>query len=123
MTERAARLSTAAVATIANGASQSGAIDVSDYVIAAIQMPTSWTTAAITFLASATKDGTYYPVYDDAGTEVTIASANAAASRVIVNKAVIEQLAGLRWIKLRSGTEATPVNQGGSRAVFVMLKS
>jgi hypothetical protein len=118
-----ARNSIHAVATIGAGASLSNALDLSDYAIAAIQMPAAWTTAAITFLACATKDGTYLPVYDDAGTEVTVASASAAVNRVIVNKAVLEQLAALRWVKLRSGVAATPVNQVAAAAITVLLKS
>ena len=121
--ERAARLSTQQVATIANGASQSDVLDLSDYAITSIQMPAAWTAAALTFLACATQIGTYLPVYDDAGTEVTIASAAAVVDRVIVNKAVLEQLAGLRFVKIRSGVAATPVNQGAARALVVLLKS
>lgn len=117
------RLSSHAVATIANGASQSDVIDLREYAIAAISMPAGWTTAALTFLASSTAAGTFLPVYDDAGTEVSIASANVVQDRVIVNKAVLEQLAGLRYIKLRSGVAATPVNQGADRAITVVMKS
>ena len=123
MAEFAKRLSNAATATIANGASLSDAIDLRDYAIAAICLPAAWTAAAITFTASASQSGTYNSVYDDAGTEVAIASANVVASRVLVNKAILEQLAGLRWVKMRSGTAATPVNQGADRAVTVLLKS
>lgn len=117
------RLSSHAVATIANGASASDVIDLRDYAIAAIIMPTAWTTAALTFLTCATAGGTFLPVYDDAGTEVSIASANVVQDRAIVNKTILEQLAGLRYIKLRSGVAATPVTQGGDRAITVVMKS
>ena len=117
------RLSTQQVATILNGASQSGTIDLRDYAIAAIVMPAGWDAAAITFLASATAGGTFAAVYDDAGTEVSITSVNAVAGRVIVNKTILEQLAGLRFVKIRSGVAATPVNQTADRSITVMLKS
>ena len=117
------RQSTQQVATIAAAASQSNVINLSDYAIASIQMPGVWTAAAITFLACATETGTYLPVHDDAGTEVTIASTVAVVSRVIVNTPVLEQLAGLRFIKIRSGVAATPVAQVAAAAIVVMLKS
>lgn len=61
-------------ATIANGASQSNEIDCRGYRIARISMPAAWTTAALTFLTSATSGGTYNAVYDDSGLECSIAS-------------------------------------------------
>ena len=123
MPELAARLSSHAVAKITSGGSQSSVIDLRDYVISCIVLPAAWDAAALTFLASATAGGTFAPVYDDAGTEVSIASANVVAGRVIVNKAILEQLAGLRFVKIRSGVSATPVNQTADRSFTVMLKS
>jgi hypothetical protein len=123
MAENTGRLSVQASAAIASGTSQSAAIDMREYVIAALLMPAAWDLAAITFLACDTQGGTFLPVYDDAGTEVTIASANAVAGRAIVNKTVLEQLAGIRWLKIRSGVAATPVNQTADRAIIVSLKS
>lgn len=123
MPDRYARLSGTAVATITSGQSLSSAIDVSDMAILTVYMPAAWDSAAITFTASATQTGTYGSVYDDAGTEVSITSANAVAGRVIVDKTILEQLAGLRWLKVRSGTTATPVNQTADRAITVGYKS
>jgi hypothetical protein len=117
------RLSSVAVATISSGTSQSAALDLSDYAIAAIITPAAIDTAALTFLASDNQSGTYVPVYDDAGTEVSIASSNNIASRAIVDKAILEQLAGLRWLKIRSGTSGTPVNTTADRVYKVLLKS
>lgn len=109
-------------ATIAAGASVSNAIDLTGLVILSIQMPAAWTAAAITFQAS--YDGASFgDVYDDGGTEVTIASANVVASRVIVNAGILEKLAGCRFIKLRSGTTGTPVNQGVAAVIRVTGKA
>jgi hypothetical protein len=120
---RARRYAAHAVATIPNGQSLSGAIDLSDYALAGLIIPAAWTAASITFVAAESQGGAYGPVYDDAGTEVTIASASVVASRVIVNKAVLEQLAALRWVKIRSGTASAAVNQGADRAIIVLLKA
>lgn len=120
---RARRYAAHLIATIPNGQALSNPIDLSDYALAALIMPAAWTAASITFAACETQNGTYKPVYGDDGTEVTISSANVAADRVIVNKAVLEQLAGLRWVKVRSGTSGAPTNQGADRAIVVQIKA
>lgn len=101
-------------AVIANGASQTGPLDMHDRVITTIIVPSVWTAANITLLASSTQTGTFSPVYDAAGTELTI---SAAASRVVV--IAPDATRGLKWVKLRSGTTGTPVNQGAARTLEV----
>ena len=111
-------------ATIALNGTQSNAIDLEGYQLAALIMPAAWTASGgITFLASDTLDGTYGPVYDDTGTEVkvTAASGGAAGTRIpIVQNAVA--LASLRFIKLRSGIAGTEVAQGAERIITLSLK-
>lgn len=119
----ATRLGSVLAATISSGGTVSTTIDMSRYVLAAIVMPSAWTTAAITFLAAARKGDTFVPVYDDAGTEVTIPSTVALPDRIIVNKAVLEQLAGLTYLRLRSGTNASPVSQAADRTIYLLVKS
>jgi hypothetical protein len=112
---------------IANGASQSGEIDCSGLDILGIILPSGWTAAAVTFLAAVREDqagnaDTFVPIYDDAGTELTIASANAVAGRFIALRPDIAPLTRGPWrIKLRSGVAATPVNQGAARTIIVVL--
>lgn len=102
-------------ATILSGASLSGAIDLGPNRAFAIVMPASWTTANLTFQGSA--DGiTYNNLYDDTGTEVSV---TAAASQYIVVSSPAKLL-GVRWIKVRSGTSGTPVNQGADRVVKIV---
>lgn len=99
-------------ATIANGASLSGAVDLGTLRLFAIQMPTSWTSANLTFQVST--DGTnYYNLYDDTGTEVTW---TAAASQVIQSSNPGRWLA-FQYLKVRSGTSGSAVNQGGARTL------
>lgn len=106
-------------AVIANGASQSGVINIRSFLVGALQMPAAWTAAVITFLASDSENGTFDPVYDDSGTEVSV---TVAASRVVGLDAVAGSLAACQYLKLRSGTVGAAVNQGAERTIKVFLK-
>lgn len=108
-----------ATATIANAASQSGEVDLEGLSLQAIVMPAAWTAANLTFLASDTSGGTFNPVHDDAGAEVTV---TAAAARAIGLDAVSRELDGLRYIKVRSGTTGVPVAQGAERILSLVLR-
>lgn len=108
------------IATIASGASLTGAIDLEDFNLISIEMPIAWTTANLTLQASKESAGQYKDVYDDAGTEVSI---TAAGNRFLVIGTVTKAaIRGLRFIKLRSGTTGTPVNQDAKREIIVHLK-
>lgn len=101
-------------ATIASGASLSGAVDLGSGGRAArIAMPAAWTTANLTFQAS--YDGiTYNNLYDKDGVEYT---AQAAASRSILLP--VADWYGIRYLKVRSGTSAAAVNQGAARSLII----
>lgn len=99
-------------ATIASGASLSHAVDLGDGKFNGISIPAGWAEAAtaITFQVSA--DGTTWQnLYDDEGHET---SATVAASRNIGLSSIALDLAPWRWIKIRSGTAASAVNQAGN---------
>lgn len=89
-------------------------IDLQGCTPAAIEMPSAWDAANITLAASKTLSGTYINVYDQFGTEVTI---TAAASRFIVLPPA--DWWSFRYIKLRSGTSGTPVNQTAARTLTI----
>lgn len=97
--------------TIANGASLSGAIDTEQTTLGGIAIPAVWTAANITFAVSADGGLTYLPLYDANGAEVT-AVVTAASTYIALDPALF---AGVRFVKLRSGTNAVPVNQGTAR--------
>lgn len=101
-------------ATIANGQSLSGAVNLGNRVVVGLLMPATWTAADLTFQASI--DGTTYAdMYDIGGNEVT---AVADASQYI---AISPSLwAGALFLKVRSGTTGTPVNQGGARDIVLV---
>ena len=111
-------------ATIASSASLSGAVEISTAPILALYIPSGWTTAAMTFQGSVDGGTTYASVFDDSGVEVQIASTsiNTAAAQVIVNASVLEKLAGLQFIKIRSGTSGSPVTQTAAITIVIGVK-
>jgi len=102
-------------ATIANGASLSGVIDLGGRKLVAIVMSGSWTAASLTFQAS--PDGvTYYDVYDGATERAVVVAASYYSALAIGN------WIGFRYLKIRSGTTGTPVNQGGARVLTLVMQ-
>lgn len=102
-------------ATIANGASLSGAILIAGQ-LAVIQTPAAWTAADMTFQGSVDNGSTFSDIYDGA-TERIIASAQipTASSKSLAQ--TLSQWVGYTHIKIRSGTGAIPVNQGAQRVI------
>lgn len=101
--------------TIANGASQSGVVDISDRCVLAIEIPNAWTAADVTMLAAQVVGGTFVPVKNQDGTDVKF---TAAVSTLIVISPLLTK--PLAFVKFRSGTAAVPVNQGGDRVINVV---
>lgn len=97
-------------ATIASGASLSGAVDLGEAKLGAIVMPASWTSAALTFQVSF--DGTTYYDLHEFGSEVSVTVTAGKAHRL----AMSDWLA-VRWLKVRSGSSASPVAQGADRTI------
>ncbi len=103
------------LATIAASASLSGPVYVGHGMIVGIQMPAAWDAADLTFQASA--DGvTYNDVYDFQGNEVDVKTA---ASRYVT---LDEPKIG-PWIKIRSGTTGSHVNQTLDSILSVVMQS
>jgi hypothetical protein len=105
--------------TVAVSSSLSGAIPISGFKLAAIEMSTAWTTANITFLAASSSGATFYPLYDDQGNEVTVVSP--ANSRIVALDTVAVPIAAVPWLKVRSGTAGTPVVQSTAAATTLKL--
>jgi len=104
-------------ATIAQSASLSNAVLITGRLPTRIDMPAAWTAANLTFQVST--DGlTYNNLYGDAGTEYTV---TAAAARAIVLDPV--DFAGVNYLKIRSGTAATPVAQEVARSLAVVTRT
>jgi hypothetical protein len=103
-------------ATVPNGGSLSPAVDLRGFQPLAIQMPAAWTAASITFEVS--DDGTNFAdLYNTSGEySLTVAVDRAVA---LSNP---NELSGFKYIKVRSGTSGTPVNQGADRIIKIIAK-
>lgn len=106
--------------TIASGQSLSGATtDNSGYRLIALQMPAAWTTAAINFQGSV--DGVTYGIWYTAY--------NSSAISVPSGGAVADNYVQVDWadthappyLKVRSGTAASPVNQAADRTITLVF--
>lgn len=102
--------------TIASSGSLSDAAYIGAETVVAILMPAAWTAAALSFEVS--QDGSTYYDLQYEGSEVTFAAG--------VDEAVVLDPAKtypFSYIKVRSGTEATPVNQAADRDLILLTKN
>ena len=98
----------------------SDVVDIEGYTHAVILVPADWVTAtSVTFQAAASSGGTFYDVYDDQGNEMTV---TVAASRAVALVYAPISLPAARYIKLRSGTTASAVDQTNSPTLVMLLK-
>jgi hypothetical protein len=86
-------------------------VDLASSRLALIVIPAAWDAAAITYQVSL--DGVTYGNLYDGATETSIASASVVAGRVL--RLPLSEWAGIRYLKIRSGTSAAPVNQVAER--------
>ena len=111
--------------TIASGESLSGVVDlrgihpVGAYQVVGFQMPSSWTSASVSFAVSS--DGvTFVPLYWDGAEFVVNAGGGAVASGGVSVEP--SAFAGWPFLKVRSGTAASAVNQAAERSVVVLTR-
>jgi len=110
---------TSQTATIANGESVSAPIDLANTALLGLIMPAAWTAAALTVEVSV-DDSTWTGLaYDDLGTQCNVIASPVASSAYALN---MVGLLPYRYVRLRSGTTATPVNQGAERIVTVVTR-
>ena len=112
-----------AKAVISAGGNLSAAVDLTGRQVMNIQMSPAWTTADITFQASA--DGiTYADLWGAvmgsfAQNEVRL---HASAGRLLSFQWKGRRyMRGIRYLKVRSGTSATPVAQAAERTITLIL--
>ena len=115
-----AALRALATATIANGTSVSGSIDLTSTALLGFIAPSAWTAAALNIEVS--PDGTTWPTagaFDEFGSAIGQWSALTAGAAYKV-----DPLAMLPWryVRLRSGTSGTPVNQAADRAFSIITR-
>jgi len=104
-------------ATIASGASMTGAINLGGLRLFGLVMPESWTAANVTFQASMDGGATWVNLYDQNGNEVV---AIAGASRCIFLSP--SQFSFLQYLRLRSGTASSPVAQTNGASLQLILR-
>lgn len=108
----------------------SGVLEIGGHDLVAIEMPEAWAGGAvITFQSKANLtenqiNGSNVEdldnVYDDTGTEVSI---TVAANRIVViGTATKAAIGALRYLRIRSGTSASPVNQNPARDIKLIVK-
>lgn len=103
-------------ANIAISTSLSAAVNLGEKVAIGILMPAAWDAANLTFQGSV--DGVSFSnIYDSSGNELTV---TAAASRYIYLDPTV--FVGLNQIKVRSGTNGTPVTQTAARALSIVTR-
>lgn len=104
--------------TIPNGTALSNVITWREFGYGILHMPATWTAADIGFQVSSELDGTFLPLYDDAGALVEIASpAVDQAMRIPV------EVLAARFVKIWSQTGGADTNQGAERALIIDMKS
>lgn len=85
--------------TIASGATESNAIDLTGNYLAGLHFP-AMTGSAVTLVASTTIDGVYTPVFNNANVAISFTVDGNARTRLIEPSLV----AGLQFVKLVAGT-------------------
>jgi hypothetical protein len=103
--------------TIAAGNSLSNGVDLDGVNLVAIVMPTAWDGTSITFQAS--HNGTdWFNLHDAAGNAITV---TVAASRYI--QLDWQRFLGIRYLRIRSGTAASPTNQTATRTLRLVCRA
>ena len=111
--------STAGTLTLASGASVSGSLDTLNTDLLGFISPAAWTAAALTLEVSVDNTNWFGIVYDSYGVQINSYSSltvNAGYNADFIN------LLPFRYIRLRSGTTATPVNQAAARTFTVLSR-
>ncbi len=105
-------------AVIANGGALSGTVDSGGMRLVGILTPSTVTGTQMTLQASPDRGVTFFDVYDAAGNEYVI---SVGVSRFIPLDPAAT--AGMRYLRLRSGTSAVPVNQAQSTTLTLFFRS
>lgn len=117
------------VAVINNNEAVSGGFKLGEQDLVALEIPSTFNGTQITFQAkvtegnSATSDGntnndpeTWRNVYDSAGNELVV---TVGSNRIVTD---IPELGPLYYIRIRSGTSSSPVNQSPTCNIRVITK-
>ena len=101
---------------IANGESLSATLDLDGGVLEGFVMPAAWTAATVSFEGSM-DDVTYYECGDGTAEVSLVADTGWLIS---IGAGTINGLG--RYVRVRSGTSAIPVNQGAARTITLLVR-
>ena len=111
--------------TVPSEAGGSSLSDAADFQGGATYMglllPATWATAHISFQVGNTIDGTFYDLYNEAGTEVKISGADA-TQRIRSLNALIPYLSQFRFVKVRSGVTGAHTDQTTSKTLTFLFE-
>ena len=105
-------------ATIAAGASLSDAVDLTGYTLVGIQIPAAWTVTATTVTLYGSVDGSTYGPLHTIGIYQQYPDPEDLSGFLFASP--LYHFAGVRYVKLLSGTTATPVAQVAKREIKVV---
>lgn len=101
-------------ATIPNGAAVSQGVDLANHRLHHIVLPAGWSAAAVGFDVS--HDGvSFAPLFNAAG-EYSLSTASGGRAVMLDLPTFI----GVRFVRIRSGVLATPVNQAAARDIALV---
>jgi hypothetical protein len=107
-------------ATITAAGNLSPEVDIGGYPIVGIVIPSGWTTATLSFQASPDGGVTWGELLTPSGAAYAIGSVTGGAQmRIAVDPTALR---GVRSIKVRSGTSASPVNQTNTVSVILLSR-
>lgn len=106
--------------TILSGAALSGAsADMRNEQLVGVILPAGWDTAGISFQSGI--DGTTFGNVFTAAGELSFPAADVAAGNVLAFD--IHFTPAIRFVKVRSGLSAAPVNQSADRVITLLTRS
>lgn len=105
---------------ILSGQSLSDVLDCEGFRVVGIIMPSAWTAADLTFQISPDNKQNYSSLYDGLGASGNEIVVRATTSRHIA--LATDDFEGFSYLKVRSGTQSLPVNQGADRTIGVVLR-
>jgi hypothetical protein len=107
---------------IPNGTSLSQAVDLRGFALKGILTPAAWTAAAISMQGSPDGQNFFPLVIDNSSTQTSLIATVATSEYYLLKTASGTYPFPMpRFIKIRSGTDGTPVNQGADRPFTLIV--
>lgn len=102
---------------ISDGESLADSLDLGNNRPIAFEIPSTWTTADITFQSWSYSEKKWVNMIDYQGNEIEYVPLTSTSCRINVYPI---HFIGVRYLKIRSGTSASPVNQSGDKRIGII---